>query len=65
MPMTSKKMVKFLCENGFEEIRQHGLHEFFNRKTGKTITVLIHCRDIPHLLRGMCLPLKRTRIKGS
>lgn len=47
MPMTPKQMVKYLKQNGFEEIRQNGSHKFFiNRQTKKQTTVPMHCKDL-------------------
>ena len=40
-------MIKYLKDNGFEEIRQRGSHKFLmNRKTGKLTTVPMHCKDL-------------------
>ena len=48
MPMTSKEMIKFLEQNGFEEIRQNGSHKFFkNKKTSRKTSVPYHCQDLP------------------
>lgn len=49
MPMTAKDMVKFLKENGFEEIRQGSTsHKVMrNPKTGKTTVVPMHHKDLP------------------
>lgn len=47
MPLTPKQMIKYLKDNGFEEIRQRGSHKFLmNRKTGKSTTVPMHCKDL-------------------
>lgn len=48
MPMTPKQMVKFLKENGFEEIRQQGTShlKMKNPKTGKQTTVPMHNKDL-------------------
>lgn len=48
MPMTPKQMVRFLKENGFEEISQKGSHlKMRNPKTGRWTEVPMHARDIP------------------
>ncbi len=49
MPMTAKEMVKFLKENGFEEIRQGSTsHKVLrNPATGKIAVVPMHNRDLP------------------
>lgn len=47
MPLTPKQMVKYLKDNGFEEVRQNGSHRFLkNYKTGKSTTVPMHCKDL-------------------
>ena len=48
MPKTSKQMVKYLKENGFEEIRQQGSSHLIlrNNTTGKQVTVPIHNKDL-------------------
>lgn len=48
MPMTPKQMVKFLKENGFEEVSQNGSHlKMKNPKTGRQTVVPMHAKDIP------------------
>ncbi|MCD7958053.1 MAG: type II toxin-antitoxin system HicA family toxin [Ruminococcus sp.] len=47
MPMTPKQMVKYLKQNGFEEVRQKGSHKFMeNKETGKCTTVPMHGKDL-------------------
>ena len=53
MPMTSKEMLKFLKQNGFEEIGQNGSHiklicreTMKNRSTGRTVIVPYHSKDL-------------------
>lgn len=56
MPMTPKQMVKYLKQNGFEEIRQNGSHKFLrNSKTKKQTTVPMHCKDLPKGLEQQIL----------
>ncbi len=49
MPMTAKEMVRFLKENGFEELRQGATaHKvMFNPQTGKKAIVPMHNKDLP------------------
>lgn len=49
MPMTAKEMIKFLKENGFEEVRQGATsHKVMrNPKTGKYTVVPMHKKDLP------------------
>ena len=47
MPMTSKEMISYLKNNGFVIISQNGSHvKMFNPKTGKTVIVPYHCKDL-------------------
>ncbi len=47
MPMTSKEMITYLKKNGFEIVSQNGSHvKMFNSKTGKTVIVPYHCKDL-------------------
>lgn len=51
MPMTSKEMVKFLKQNGFEEIGQNGSHKKLRcEKTGRTVVVPYYSK---YLKKGM------------
>lgn len=48
MPMTAKEMIKFLTDNGFEEVSQKGSHlKMRNPQTGKTTIVPMHAKDLP------------------
>lgn len=48
MPMTPKKMVKFLKKNGFIEIGQRGSHKkMYNPKTNKTTIIAMHKANLP------------------
>ena len=49
MPMTAKEMVKYLKENGFEEVRQNGTSHkvMMNPTTGKRTVVPMHGKDLP------------------
>ncbi|WP_432707756.1 type II toxin-antitoxin system HicA family toxin [Leuconostoc citreum] len=50
MPLSVRKMIKLLENNGFVEVSQSGSHKkFVNKKTGKTTTVPYHTggREIP------------------
>lgn len=43
MPMTPKEMIKFLKQNGFEEVSQNGSHvKLKNPQTGKQTIVPYH-----------------------
>ena len=45
MPMTSKEMLKFLKQNGFEEIGQNGSHKkLICKETGRTVIVPYHSK---------------------
>ena len=47
MPMTPREMIKLLEANGFRLERSNGSHHFFrNGKTGKTVTVPKHSKDL-------------------
>lgn len=47
MPMTSLEMIKYLKKNGFMEVSQNGSHiKMRNPKTGKTVIVPYHCKDL-------------------
>jgi len=47
MPMTSKKMIKYLKKNGFIQISQSGSHaKMKNDQTGKMTIVPIHAKDL-------------------
>jgi len=47
MPMTPKKMVKFLEQNGFDVISQKGSHvKMRNSKTGNQTIVPMHNKDL-------------------
>ena len=49
MPITAKEMVKVLKKNGFVEVSQKGSHlKLRNDKTGKTVIVPMHGKDIPN-----------------
>lgn len=49
MPITPKQMVKFLKDNGFEEISQNGSHlKLWNPETKRTAVVPMHAKDIPN-----------------
>ena len=46
MPMTSKEMLKFLKQNGFEEIGQNGSHKkLICREPGRTVVVPYHSKS--------------------
>ena len=48
MPITPKEIIKILKKNGFTEISQKGSHvKLRNDKTGKTVIVPMHAKDIP------------------
>lgn len=45
MPMTPREMLKYLKENGFEEVGQNGSHKKMrNQKNGKTVIVPYHSK---------------------
>lgn len=47
MPMTSREMIKFLKEHGFEEISQNGSHvKLKNPKTGLKTIVPYHGKTL-------------------
>lgn len=47
MPMTSKEMIKYLKQNGFESVSQNGSHiKMVNHSTGKTVIVPYHSKDL-------------------
>jgi predicted RNA binding protein YcfA (HicA-like mRNA interferase family) len=47
MPMTSKQMINYLKENGFETISQNGSHvKMYNPATNKTTIIPYHCKDL-------------------
>ena len=35
-------MIKFLSEQGFQQVRQKGSHKFFRHRDGRTVTVPYH-----------------------
>lgn len=50
MPLSVRKMIKLLEDNGFKEVSQTGSHKkFMNKATGKTAVVPYHTggREIP------------------
>lgn len=47
MPMTPKEMIKFLKQNGFEEIGQNGSHKKLRcEETGRTVVIPYHSKDL-------------------
>ena len=47
MPITPKKMVSLLKQNGFIEVSQNGSHKkLYNAKTNTTIIVPMHNKDL-------------------
>ncbi len=47
MPMTPRKMVKLLEENGFEFVSSNGSHrKYYNPQTGKTVIVPFHAQEL-------------------
>ena len=45
---SSKKIIKVLRENGFDEVRQKGSHKiFWNETTKKHVTVPTNKKDLP------------------
>lgn len=45
MPMTPREILKYLKENGFEEVGQNGSHKKMrNQKNGKTVIVPYHSK---------------------
>lgn len=47
MPMTSRKMIKLLKQNGFEVVSQNGSHvKLLNSLTGKTTVVPYHNKSL-------------------
>jgi predicted RNA binding protein YcfA (HicA-like mRNA interferase family) len=48
MPMTPKEMIKFLKQNGFEEVRQSGSSHItlINKATGKQTVVPMHSKEL-------------------
>ncbi len=45
MPMTPREMLKYLKENGFEEVGQNGSHKKMrNQENGKTVIVPYHSK---------------------
>ena len=47
MPMTPKKMLKYLKKNGFKEVGQNGSHvKLKNDKTEKQVIVPYHSKEM-------------------
>ncbi len=47
MPLTPKKLVKLLIENGFETVSQKGSHlKLINKQTGKQTVVPMHDKEL-------------------
>ena len=47
MPISPKEMISLLHENGFETVGQNGSHiKLNNPKTGKTVIVPYHTKDL-------------------
>lgn len=47
MPMTSRKMIKYLQKNGFEIVSQNGSHvKMCNEETRRTVIVPYHSKDL-------------------
>lgn len=48
MPMTAKQMIKYLKQNGFQEVPGGGgsHRKFWNPETKKTTVVPYHCKDL-------------------
>lgn len=47
MPISGKEMVKLLKAFGFEEVGQKGIHlKMKNDKTGRTVIIPIHSKDL-------------------
>ena len=47
MPITSKKMIKKLKNNGFEVISQNGSHvKMYNAEKNKTVIIPYHSKDL-------------------
>lgn len=47
MPMTSRKMIALLKQNGFKEISQNGSHKkMYNPETNKTTIVPFHSKSL-------------------
>lgn len=47
MPMTSKQMITYLINHGFEVISQNGSHvKLKNKYNNKQTVVPVHCRDL-------------------
>ena len=48
MPMTAKQMIKYLKQNGFQEVPGGGgsHRKFYNPDTRKTTIVPYHCKDL-------------------
>ena len=43
MPTISAKiMIKFISDQGFQQVRQKGSHKFFRHPDGRTVTVPYH-----------------------
>lgn len=47
MPMTPREMIKYLKQNGFQEVSQNGSHvKLRNNETGRQTEVPYHCKDL-------------------
>lgn len=47
MPMTSREMIKYLKDNGFEQVSQNGSHvKMRNEKTGNQVIVPYHSKSL-------------------
>ena len=47
MPLTPKRMIKYLKKNGFEEVGQNGSHvKLKNFKTNKQVIVPYHSKEM-------------------
>ena len=47
MPMTPRKIVKLLEENGFEFVSSNGSHrKYYNPETGRTVIVPFHAQEL-------------------
>ncbi len=47
MPLTPKRMIKYLKKNGFKEVSQNGSHvKLKNDRTGKQVIVPYHSKEM-------------------
>ncbi len=65
-PITAKKLIKILAENGFNLSRQKGSHAIYRQQiTGIIVPVPLHGKNKPILIGTLLAIIKQSRIPKS